>query len=183
MCKPCVQGSPRGEAGTSGFLSVSDSDRRVPAELGQESQASSCLQRQRESQLPPSLAVTLGNLHVSELQFHPCTGDNNAHGIGLARLSYSTRKTKCFVSTEAPHKRETPLNARLLAEGPLTPVPTPAPAMPSLSCSLQPGMALPCPQHPTTPPPTTPPGTAPRFPPFSLPPSSRNGHTDNFPQS
>ena len=30
--------SPRGEAGTSGFLSVSDSDRRVPAELGQESQ-------------------------------------------------------------------------------------------------------------------------------------------------
>ena len=26
--------SPRGEAGTSGFLSVSDSDRRVPAELG-----------------------------------------------------------------------------------------------------------------------------------------------------
>ena len=31
--------SSRGEAGTSGFLSVSDSDRRVPAELGQESQA------------------------------------------------------------------------------------------------------------------------------------------------
>ena len=29
--------SPRREAGTSGFLSVSDSDRRVPAELGQES--------------------------------------------------------------------------------------------------------------------------------------------------
>ena len=33
--------SPRGEAGTSGFLCVSDSDRRVPAELGQESEASS----------------------------------------------------------------------------------------------------------------------------------------------
>ena len=31
------------EAGTSGFLSISDSDRRVPAGLGQESQASSCL--------------------------------------------------------------------------------------------------------------------------------------------
>ena len=30
------------EAGTSGFVSISDSDRRVPAELGQESQASSC---------------------------------------------------------------------------------------------------------------------------------------------
>ena len=37
--------SPRGEAGTSGFLSVSDSDRRVTAELGQESQASSCLRK------------------------------------------------------------------------------------------------------------------------------------------
>ena len=35
--------SSRGEAGTPGFLSVLDSDRRVPAELGQESQASSCL--------------------------------------------------------------------------------------------------------------------------------------------
>ena len=35
--------SPRGEAETSGFLSVSDSDRRVPAELGQESQATSFL--------------------------------------------------------------------------------------------------------------------------------------------
>ena len=37
--------SPRGEAGTSGFLSVSDSDSRVPAELGQESQESSCLKK------------------------------------------------------------------------------------------------------------------------------------------
>ena len=36
--------SPRGEEGTSGFLSVSDSDRRVPAELGQESQALSCIE-------------------------------------------------------------------------------------------------------------------------------------------
>ena len=35
--------SPRGEAGTSGFLSVSDSDRRVTADLGQESQATSFL--------------------------------------------------------------------------------------------------------------------------------------------
>ena len=32
------------EAGTSGFLSISDSDRRVPAELGQENQASSCVE-------------------------------------------------------------------------------------------------------------------------------------------
>ena len=35
--------SSRREAGTSGFLSDSDSDCTVPAELGQESQASSCL--------------------------------------------------------------------------------------------------------------------------------------------
>ena len=35
--------SSRGEAGTSDFLSVSDSDRRVPAELGHESQAMSFL--------------------------------------------------------------------------------------------------------------------------------------------
>ena len=37
--------SSPGKAGTSGFLSVSDSDRRVLAELGQESQASSCLRK------------------------------------------------------------------------------------------------------------------------------------------
>ena len=37
--------SARGEAGTSGFLSISDSDRRVPAELRQESHASSCLRK------------------------------------------------------------------------------------------------------------------------------------------
>ena len=37
--------SPRGEKGTSRVLSVSDSDRRVPAELGQESQSSSCLRK------------------------------------------------------------------------------------------------------------------------------------------
>ena len=37
--------SSRGEAGTSGFLPVSDSDHRVPAELGQESQASSYLRK------------------------------------------------------------------------------------------------------------------------------------------
>ena len=35
--------SSRLEAGTSGFLSISDSDLRVPAGLGQEIQASSCL--------------------------------------------------------------------------------------------------------------------------------------------
>ena len=46
------EGAPRGEAGTSGFLCVSDSDRRVTAdsdrsfaaEFEQESQASSCVE-------------------------------------------------------------------------------------------------------------------------------------------
>ena len=37
--------SSQGKAGTSGFLSVSDSARRVPAELGQESQESSCMRK------------------------------------------------------------------------------------------------------------------------------------------
>ena len=37
--------SSPGKAGTLGFLSVSDSDHRVPAELGQESQESSCLRK------------------------------------------------------------------------------------------------------------------------------------------
>ena len=36
--------SSRLEARTSGFLSISDSDPRVPAELGQERQASSCVE-------------------------------------------------------------------------------------------------------------------------------------------
>ena len=36
--------SSRVEAGTSGFLSISDSDHRVPAEFGQERQASSCVE-------------------------------------------------------------------------------------------------------------------------------------------
>ena len=43
------RGSSRGEAGTSDFLSVSDSDIRVPAELGQESQASSCVEELNSS--------------------------------------------------------------------------------------------------------------------------------------
>ena len=40
-----LQRDSRVTTGISGFLSVSDSDRRVPAELGQESQESSCLRK------------------------------------------------------------------------------------------------------------------------------------------
>ena len=39
------QMKPLSPGAGSGFLCVSDSDRRVPAELGQESQASSCLRQ------------------------------------------------------------------------------------------------------------------------------------------
>ena len=64
--------SPRGEAGTSGFLCVSDSDRRVPAELGQESQASSRLRKGA----PLASRVVLGVTgHLSNcmwnLRFYP----------------------------------------------------------------------------------------------------------------
>ena len=62
--------SSRGEAGTSGFLSFSDSDRRVPAELGPESQVSSCLRkgtplasRVAQGVLGPS-SCCVGNLRV-----------------------------------------------------------------------------------------------------------------------
>ena len=47
--------SPRGEAGTSGFLSVSDSDRRVTAELGQESQESCQASQPRELKKGPGI--------------------------------------------------------------------------------------------------------------------------------
>ena len=49
--------SPRGEAGTSGFLSVSDCDRRVPAELGQESQAPIYKKNLIISQLQSSFSI------------------------------------------------------------------------------------------------------------------------------
>ena len=56
--------------------------------------------------------MTLGK--VSELQFHPYTRDNDAYGIGLAQISYRTRKIQCFVSTKPPYKREMPLDRLLL---------------------------------------------------------------------
>ena len=58
--------SPRGEAGTSGFLSVSDSDRRVPAELGQESQASSCLRTPCAARGAPPLPRSRGAAHLHQ---------------------------------------------------------------------------------------------------------------------
>ena len=60
--------SPRGEAGTSGFLSVSDSDRRVPAELVQESQASSCVEECISACLP---SCSRGDRPLVELYVDP----------------------------------------------------------------------------------------------------------------
>ena len=64
------------EAGTSGFLCVSDSDRRVPAELGQESQASSCLRKGLYDEKDFSFLVLVlgvtGLPRTSQLQLLQC---------------------------------------------------------------------------------------------------------------
>ena len=65
------------EAGTSGFISISDSDRRVPAELGQESQASSCVEERNSACLS---SCSWGDIPLVELCVEPacfsvrCTG-------------------------------------------------------------------------------------------------------------
>ena len=48
----------RVDAGTSGFIYISDSDRTVPAELGEESQASSCVEEWNPTCLSSSSGVT-----------------------------------------------------------------------------------------------------------------------------
>ena len=50
--------SPRGEAGTSGFLCVSDSDRRVPAELG--------LKKYKTEDFPGGLVVRSLSAHAGD---------------------------------------------------------------------------------------------------------------------
>ena len=49
--------SSRVEAGTSRFLSISDSDHRFPEELGQESQSSSCVEEWNSASLSSCLWV------------------------------------------------------------------------------------------------------------------------------
>ena len=64
--------SSRVEAGTSGFLSYTDSDRSVPAELGQESQAMSFLRNGTPlaSRVVHGVSGPLSNC-VWNLQFFP----------------------------------------------------------------------------------------------------------------
>ena len=56
------------EAGTSGFLSISESDRRVSAEYGQESHASSSLEEWISACLS---SFSLGDRPVVELSVEP----------------------------------------------------------------------------------------------------------------
>ena len=70
--------SSRGEAGTSGFLSVSDADRRVPAELGQESRAPSCLRKGN----PLASRVAQGvSCPLSSCVWHLLVFPDNARGV------------------------------------------------------------------------------------------------------
>ena len=65
--------------GTSRFISISDSDRRVPAELGQESQASSCKEEWNSASLS---CCSQGDSPLVELYVEPegfsgrCTGES-----------------------------------------------------------------------------------------------------------
>ena len=71
--------SSPGEAGTSGFLSISDSDRRVLADLGQESQASSWVEAWNSASL---WRCSRGERPLVELNLEPgvfsgrCTGES-----------------------------------------------------------------------------------------------------------
>ena len=66
---PCQKrASSRFEAGTSGLLSISDSEHRVPTELGQESQASSCVEEWNSTGLS---SCSLDNRPLVELCVEP----------------------------------------------------------------------------------------------------------------
>ena len=70
--------SSPGKARTSGFLSVSDADRRVPAELGQESRAPSCLRKGN----PLASRVAQGvSCPLSSCVWHLLVFPDNARGV------------------------------------------------------------------------------------------------------
>ena len=70
--------SSRVEAGTSGFLSISDSDCRVPAELGQESQASSCVEEWNSAWLS---SCSRGDRPLVELYVEPADFSGQCRGV------------------------------------------------------------------------------------------------------
>ena len=72
--------SSRVEAGTSGFLSISDSDLRVPAVLGQESQAWSCVEEWNSACLS---SCTLGDRPRVELCVEPVGFSGRCTGVSV----------------------------------------------------------------------------------------------------
>ena len=76
----CPRASCRGEAGSSGFLSVSDSNRRVPAELVQESQASSCVEEWNSTGLS---SCSPDNRPLVELCVEPAVLSGRCMGVSV----------------------------------------------------------------------------------------------------
>ena len=68
------------EAGTSGFLSISDSDHRVPAELGQESQASSWVEAWNSACLS---SCSRGYSPLVELYLEPAGFSGRCTGVSV----------------------------------------------------------------------------------------------------
>ena len=87
------------EAGTSGFLSISDSDRRVPAELGQESQASSWVEAWNCACLLRSFR---GDRRPVELYLEPagfyrrCTGVSVPLRVGTSSTGWHSKRCPGF---------------------------------------------------------------------------------------
>ena len=72
--------SSRVEAGTSGFLSISDSDLRVPAVLGQESQAWSCVEEWNSACLS---RCSRGDRPLVELNVEPTVVAGRCTGVSV----------------------------------------------------------------------------------------------------
>ena len=73
--------SCRVEAGTSGFLSISDFDGRVPAELEQESQASSCVEESSSACLS---SCSRGDRPLAELYLEPAGFPGQCTGVSVS---------------------------------------------------------------------------------------------------
>ena len=82
--------SSRVEAGTSGFLSISDTDRRVPAEMGKESQASSWVEAWNSTCL---LSCSQSDRRIVELCLEPVLFSGRCMGVSvpLPVVTSSTR--------------------------------------------------------------------------------------------
>ena len=86
------------EAGTSGFLSTSDFDHRVSAELGQESQASSCVEEWNSACLS---TCSRGDRPLVELYFEPagfserCIGVSVTHRVVISSTGLHSKR--CLV--------------------------------------------------------------------------------------